>query len=137
MSATTTHRTRAHRRHRLSTLVVAAIVAAGIAGAPSQALAGSNGQQVRVCPSFNLSYGSAFVTGYNQNGQWSVSHGVLLGDANTGTYAATGGCATVSGSWWIGDVSIYWYKSDGSFYQRTTCNVPKWNPFTDTKRCDA
>jgi hypothetical protein len=137
MSATFTHRIRARRRHCLSTIVVAAIVAAGIAGAPSQALAGSNGQQVRVCPSYKLSYGSAYVTGYNQNGQWSVSNGVQLGDANTGTYAATGGCAVVYGSWWIGDVSIYWYKSDGGFYQRSTCNVPKWNPFTDTKRCDA
>jgi hypothetical protein len=136
MSATTTNRTRARWRHRLSTIVVAAIVAAGM-GAPSQALAGNNGQQVRVCPSLNLSDGSAFVTGYNQNGQWSVSYGVQLGDANTGTYAASGGCAVVYGFWWIGDVSIYWYKNDGNFYQRSTCNVPKWNPFTDIKRCDA
>ena len=129
-------------RRRLSAIVVALLAGLAI-GAPSPALAGSNGQQIRLCTSYpQLSYGKAIITGYNQSGRWTVSPYVQLGDTSGGTYAAPGGCTEFYGWWWIGDVTIYWYEPDGFapngvvYFRQSTCNVPKWNPFTDIRRCE-
>jgi hypothetical protein len=124
--------------------IVMSFVAAGVAlGAPSAALAGNNGQQIRLCTSYpRLAYGKAFITGNNQSGKWTVSPYVQLGDSSGGNYASPGGCTEFWGWWWIGDVTIYWFEPsgwdpNGVFYRKSTCNIPQWNPFTNIRRCDA
>ena len=124
--------------------IVMSFVAAGVAlGAPSAALAGNNGQQIRLCTSYpRLAYGKAFITGNNQSGKWTISPYVQLGDSSGGNYASPGGCTEFWGWWWIGDVTIYWfepsgYEPNGVFYRKSTCNIPQWNPFTNIRRCDA
>ena len=55
--------------------IVMTVVAAGAAlGAPTTALAGNNGQQIRLCTSYpGWAYGKAFITGNNQSGKWTIS----------------------------------------------------------------
>ena len=121
------------------TCITAVAVAVVVAlGAPSAAMAGNNGQQVRLCTADqNLAYGWAVVTGFNQNAQGAISPWTRLPlDVSGGNYASPGACVELLGWWWIGDIRINWYEATRNFRRQTLCNVPKWNPFTNIRRCD-
>ena len=124
-------------RARISAIALTVVTAAAALGAPSPAMAGNNGQQVRICASNErLSYGFAVVTGFNQNAQGAISPWLRLPlDLSGGNYAAPGACVELLGWWWIGDIRINFYESNRNFFRQTTCNVPKWNPFDDFRRC--
>jgi hypothetical protein len=124
-------------RHFIKLLPILAVtaVAACALGAPSDALAGNNGQQIKLCPNLTVSNGFAYVLGPNQNGVTTVSPVFALGEASNDIRYQTG-CRTIYGYWWAGTVSVYWYRSDGRLYTKASCVVPRWNPFTDSKTCD-
>ena len=87
-------------------------------GAPSDALAGNNGQQIKLCPNLTVSNGFAYVLGPYQNGATTVSPVFALGEASNDIRYQTG-CRTINGYWWAGTVNVYWYRSDGRLYTRT------------------
>jgi hypothetical protein len=107
----------------LAALLIAVALAFGISSAmtPTAAHAGSNGQQLNVCPSFVTQFGSATIVGPNQNGIVTMKHVDWLPwyDLVNGDYR----CQPVAGWWWKGTVTIYWYKADGSYFRSSTCTV--------------
>ena len=120
---------------KLLPIVVATAVAACALGAPSDALAGTNGQQITVCPANSVfSYAWALPEGTNQNGQYVTGPEVKLGAFDA--WNAMAGCVQIRGWWWVGDVKISWALASGAYNSPTRCSVPKWNPFTDVKRCE-
>jgi len=125
----------AHTRFRA--IAVAVLVAVAALGASAPAMAGNNGQQVRLCAANErLAYGYAVVVGFNQHAQGAISPWVRLPlDVSGGTHAAPGACVELLGWWWIGDVRINWYESNRNYFGQSRCNVPKWNPFDDFRRC--
>ena len=125
-------------RHFIKLLPILAVtaVAACALGAPSDALAGNNGQQIQLCPNLTVSNGFAYVIGPNQNGATTVSPLFALGEASNDTRYQTG-CRTINGYWWKGTVKVYWYRANGDLYVvgGDSCFVPTWNPFTNSKTC--
>ena len=111
------------------------VVAVCALAAPSSALAGNNGQQIKLCPNLTVSNGYAYVLGPNQNGATTVSPVFALGEASNDIRYQTG-CRMIYGYWWKGTVSVYWYRANGDLYTKASCVVPTWNPFTDSKTCD-
>jgi hypothetical protein len=111
------------------------VVAVCALAAPSSALAGNNGQQIKLCPNLTVSNGYAYVLGPNQNGATTVSPVFALGEASNDIRYQTG-CRMIYGYWWKGTVSVYWYRANGDLYTKASCVVPTWNPFTDYKTCD-
>jgi hypothetical protein len=120
---------------KLLPIVVASAVAVSALGAPSDALAGNNGQQIQLCPNLTVSSGFAYVVGPNQNGQTTTSPVFALGEASNDIRYRSG-CVTIHNYWWAGTVKVYWFRSSGILYGGLGCVVPKWNPFTDVGLCE-
>jgi hypothetical protein len=120
---------------KLLPIVVATALAACALGAPSDALAGNNGQQIKACPTATVSNGFFWINGPNQNGDRISSPVFALGAAG-GMNEPNAGCVTVSNYWWSGWVDIFWYRSDGRLYGKFQCWVPQWNPLTNVRRCE-
>lgn len=78
---------------------------------------GSNGQQVRACDDSTL-YQAVKISG--------TSH--------TGTQASTSACLDIENChsfwnwWWVGRVTLKWYRDGSSQTVTTHCNVPKVDP---------
>lgn len=78
---------------------------------------GSNGQQVRVCDDSAL---------------WQAVK--LSGTSHSGTSASTSsrldvdGCHSFNNWWWVGQVTLKWFRDGSSTTKTTYCHVPKVDP---------
>ena len=119
---------------KLLPIVAATAVAACALGAPSDALAGNNGQQIELCPNLDGLRRLRVRARSQPERRHDRQPHLALGEASNDIRYQTG-CRTINGYWWAGTVNVYWYRSDGRLYTRDSCVVPRWNPFTDSKTC--
>jgi hypothetical protein len=98
------------KARRGSLFVVFALLALGVA--PSVALGGTNGQQIRVYAPWQQ---SMMICGTNQNGQHACHYGNVTFPREL-----------IKGWWWVGRVKIYSYagKNFTDYRGYTTCTVP-------------
>jgi hypothetical protein len=115
---------------RTTTKVLALTAASGLAVVgfflTKPAFAGSNGQQVQVCQQLGEDYTQALIQGTNQNGEFtSATVGIT-----------PGGCGTLTGYYWVGDVLIGLRISNTSATNRSAyCNVPKEHEGAEVITC--
>jgi hypothetical protein len=112
------HRKRQNKKVKAVALVASAAAVAGLTVyGTSSALAGTNGQMIRLC---TRSFDRASLFGFNQNGEPTLHNLSLSGGQ---------GCTLVDGFFWKGDVIIQW--AGGPRLNReedTRCFVPETLP---------
>ncbi|KAG0208711.1 hypothetical protein BGX28_000409 [Mortierella sp. GBA30] len=90
-------------------------------------VAGSNGQQIYICPCSQSAYGHAYITGTNQNGD-AVSSPVTQ-------LPGPGQCTALSNWWWVGNVTMTWSNSGNAPIGQSNCYVPQRNGNSDWEYC--
>jgi hypothetical protein len=108
---------------RLSLALLSAVVLSSTVG--GAAFAGTNGQQVIVVGTAQY---SAQICGYNQNNDYVCTGYISTPNPET----------PVSGSWWVGTITIYGWTGNGAsgrYLGSASCDVPSFQWFDDWTKC--
>jgi hypothetical protein len=100
-----------YRKRLIPLTATLGFVACGMLGITGTALAGNNGQQINY---YSHSAYKQCSTGANQNDQPIRNNCTSLHS----------GSNPDQGYWWVGPVTITWYRTNGTYVQ-STCNVPQ------------
>jgi hypothetical protein len=108
------HRKRQNKKVKAVALVASAAAVAGLTVyGTSSALAGTNGQEVRLCQQGGADYTKASIFGTNQDGV-ETRRTIPIGP----------GCTPVEGFFWRQDITIAWTGGTRSRDEGTRCFVP-------------